>query len=817
LNTDHYFVQIQHRPRRLAFLVDVDQCSDALFNQIVDFNITCWGGRHNPVIPVLDGKITDSYWRLLNLVDPDILYSYCDLPAPLVARISSDIRPLNVLKHHSMLPGDHQFRVRLDEQASVLPALKRAGVDLPVFARKPEPAVLLFEDKDVKELSSFALRNFGGNSQLNIWCRDSQVPSHTVPANDKETMKALGVIRNLILPIDICADAPRKLKAEAEGDGWSIALTIWYGNSPWNFVEYWNSAHFRGVPAGGLKALWMPKGFLDDAELYQSLIAMMRSRVFVSEQSSRLRLISYDEDKAHLSEITKQIAKDFKWNMHMSDPVVRSKGELPDFKPMAAVTGLFPSRTVSRRHAQVSGKSAFVEIIPPVDLPDRNERWMAEFAVEDPQQERFYANRTAWWKLPQKNRVANLLIPHSPCRVGNDYAICAEVSGNQQGVLLNIPDPSALFSMLLIPSAPPDWVRLFNPEVRHDIGNTLYVRASDKGRYARGVLGLFESLQKAGYVFEHRFWGDVIESLATPVASPHTKNKVLSDLKRMGLDSLTLSDRFDQLADEVLDAAGRIQRPNPYVTFARLCELYWSYLQTLQPSEQLNEIGAERDLTEEKQIREAARRHLRNLLSELTARKLFLHGAEVQCRHCLAALWYHVDDLQSGITCRGCRKDIHLPAETQWSYALNELVATAVRDHGVAPVIRTALRLFAESRECFYFLPGMEIRDYKTEPEKQVCELDLVWIRDGVFGIAEVKRTPRKFDVSKNLVMILGAALPDKFLLASPAGKTEEMQKFQIQVRSQIDHNISVDTWGEEIFARSADLGWDTFRHALFG
>lgn len=389
MNTDHYFVQIHHRPRRLAFFVDVDQCSDALLNEIVDFNITRWGGRHNPVIPVLDGKITDSYWRLLNLVDPDVLYSYCDLPTNLVARISSVVRPLNVLKHRSIPQGDRQFRVGVDEQASVIPVLKRAGQDLPVFVRKPEPAVLLFEDRAVQGLSSFALRNFGGSSQLNIWCRDNQVPSHVLPANDTETMKALAVNRNLILPIDICADAPRNLRAEAEGNDWSIALTIWYDNSPWNFVEYWNSAHFRGVPAGGLKALWMPKGLLDDATLYQSLLEMMRSRVFVSDQSSRLRIISYDEDQAHLYELTKQIAKDFKWNMRISDPVVRSKGELPKFKPMAAVMGLFSNRTARRRHTQVSGKSAFVEIIPPVDLPDRNERWMAEFAVEDPQQERF--------------------------------------------------------------------------------------------------------------------------------------------------------------------------------------------------------------------------------------------------------------------------------------------------------------------------------------------------------------------------------------------------------------------------------------------
>jgi hypothetical protein len=42
-------------------------------------------------------------------------------------------------------------------------------------------------------------------------------PSLTLPANDAEAMKALASNINLILPVDACADAPRKLRAEEQG------------------------------------------------------------------------------------------------------------------------------------------------------------------------------------------------------------------------------------------------------------------------------------------------------------------------------------------------------------------------------------------------------------------------------------------------------------------------------------------------------------------------------------------------------------------------------------------------------------------------
>lgn len=398
--------------------------------------------------------------------------------------------------------------------------------------------------------------------------------------------------------------------------------------------------------------------------------------------------------------------------------------------------------------------------------------------------------------------------------------ISTEVSGEQQGVMLNTPDLNPLFSALLLSGGPPAWAQKLDSTVKAGKANTFYIRSSDKGMYARGVLGLFESLQKAAYVFEHNFWRGVIESLSSPVASDQTRNKVRRDLELIEIETLASPSGIDLIVDEVVDAAGRIQRPVHYIGFDNLFGRYWTYLKTLPKEEQLLEISeliSTDHPLEEKDIRNSARRNLRALLSEMTARKLFLQGAEIRCDHCLASLWYHVDDLRSVVSCRGCRKELSLAAEIPWSYALNELVASAVRDHGVAPVIRTAFRLFERSRECFCFLPGIEIRDYSTHPETQVCELDLVWIRDGEFGVAEVKRTPKKFSVGRKLESILKNAMPDRYLLVSASGTETEMQAARSTVEVKIVAGITVEAWSPESFKDSSHHGWNTVAYSVLG
>lgn len=820
MNSENYFVEIRHRPRRVAFLLDPDNCSDALLNGIVEFNVDSWGGRYNPVVPVVEGQIPDAYWSLLDFANPDVIYAFVDLPHATASEILRRLRPLETLQHNWNLdPDPTHVRVIIDNQATVVPALRQRIEGIPTYARLPDPAVLVVDYKVERQASSFTRRNFGITRNLQLWCRDSRIPFVPSPADDEQLMRLVAENRNLILPISACADAPRGRTAVTDDQG--SALTICYGTSPWNFIEYWNFPYFQNLSSwGGLKVLWMPPEFLEGSSLYQALIELMRRRVFVSDHQSRLRLISYDEPEQRMREITKRICTDFKWNMYPSDPIVRTKGDLPAFQTRP-IARSFASPLERPRHELVSGRSSFLRLAPPHEMLRDDDKWMAEFVVEDAEQERFLANRPAWWKLPKRYGIANLFFPQAPCRVGNDYVTSVEVSGRLQGVVLNIPEVATLFDAIIVPRSVQDWSGRVNPSQAVLGSRSLYTCVSDKGRYARGVLGLFESLQKAAYVFEHQFWRGLIESLSSPVASENTRNKVRSELERLSADGSNSALGLDGVVDQVLDAAGRIQRPTRHVTFNAMFASYWEYLKTLPHEEQIMDVietsTNRRKLSGEKAIRNAARANLCYLLSEMTARKLFLHGAEIRCDHCFASLWYHIDDLHSVVTCRGCRKDVNLPAEVPWSYALNELVVSAVRDHGVAPVIRTAFRLLKDSRECFRFLPGIEIRDYGTDPETQVCEFDLVWIRDGEFGVSEVKRTPRSFSVGKKLAAVLSSALPDRFLLVSASGTNEQMQSTRAEIESTLGEKVNVEAWDPAIFERASRDGWNTVRYSLLG
>src|SRR6266496_5326754 len=135
-----------------------------------------------------------------------------------------EYKPLDVLRHN---PESNSSRARINYQASALPVLTRVMQQFPTWARSPEPAVLTFDYKDTRSVSSFLRRNFGWSDQYFFWCRDHQIPNARTVPDDKDVMMALYSNRNLLMPIDICGVGPRKLRAYTDDHG--VALTIFYG------------------------------------------------------------------------------------------------------------------------------------------------------------------------------------------------------------------------------------------------------------------------------------------------------------------------------------------------------------------------------------------------------------------------------------------------------------------------------------------------------------------------------------------------------------------------------------------------------------
>jgi hypothetical protein len=238
-----------------------------------------------------------------------------------------------------------------------------------------------------------------------------------------------------------------------------------------------------------------------------------------------------------------------------------------------------------------------------------------------------------------------------------------------------------------------------------------------------------------------------------------------------------------------LQAAEKIPGIEELIGFAKLEESHASYVSKLASSE-TGHYASDEDL--------------KKTLSELTEAGILLQGSQVRCEHCLSEFWYHVDELGKTILCRGCRRHIPLPAEGNWSYRPNELLRRGLREHGLLPVFRLIGRLFERHDDNFTFLAGVELGSYTGRSFVAHEEIDLVWIRNGEFGIADVKSSTDGFskeDIEK-LVRRATLARPRTVLLVATEGEDKEIEKWRQRANELLEvSEIQVEAWGPAFFS----------------
>src|SRR5260370_41531472 len=118
-----------------------------------------------------------------------------------------------------------------------------------------------------------------------------------------------------------------------------------------------------------------------------------------------------------------------------------------------------------------------------------------------------------------------------------------------------------------------------------------------------------------------------------------------------------------------------------------------------------------------------------------------------------------------------------------------EFVRDGVGGHGLLAELRTLARLFDRARDCFFFTPSVEFLVYPDEGEpRPEHELDLDWVKDGLFGIAEVKETTKLFKQSdyEGLASLAQKVRADIVLLAAPGGDDEGAARGKTAVHEKL-------------------------------
>jgi hypothetical protein len=96
-----YQISIRPRHRRYMFFVDENYPYDELYKLIIK-NQSMWGGRYNPIIPVVDGKIAPGYIEIIKHYDPDSIFYSATIDPEMLRQlrlfnpssfVNMDIRP----------------------------------------------------------------------------------------------------------------------------------------------------------------------------------------------------------------------------------------------------------------------------------------------------------------------------------------------------------------------------------------------------------------------------------------------------------------------------------------------------------------------------------------------------------------------------------------------------------------------------------------------------------------------------------------------------------------------------------------------------
>lgn len=798
-------VLMEPRPRCIAFLVDTALATDELLDAIINFNVDCWGGRLNPIVPTKDRKVCADFWRLLRLSDPDLIYCYGEIDRETIERLDAEFGPIHIVANR-MLDESSPLRYTfssLRDQASTKGLIAQLRDLFPGHFRiRNEPSILTFdiEHHDERLISGFVRRNFGVSRNAYFMARDERASATVLSSfSNEEVMATVAKSFNLVLPIHLSEKGVRRRRALRDGHQ-DDSFAIFYGDHFGNAIHYWNHVYFRGTRqfwSVGVDDMWLTPTFVSDTTLYSALLNLVRRKVFANGQRA-LKLLSCDHDTPELDDLAKRICTDVRGVLYPTKSEKFSVESFPEFSQYPEI----PFYAARRNHQFVSGRRLFLGIDQPPDLsPEPDKRWMLRLWIQDPDHEMPYINIEAWWKLPRRQALARAFAGSGRrSRVGKDGELVVEISSGEQNCEIKIPDKHGLFSGLLLPEMQ-YWT---TDDLRHGIPSPtkgIAIGTSDKGKYGNGLFALFGSMSNATYFFEHPFWLPVLTELCRPEVSAHVRNEVSATIKEQApsfvMDYQNCQDEaIAWFAEEMIQAAHKIPRAENTLYFERLRR----DLDTFSS-------GLTSDLDREC----ASRINLKWGLRTLTESGALLQGFEITCEHCMSRFWYHVNDVRTVIECTGCRRAIPLPVEKSWCYKPNELLWKAVRYHGLVPVIRTIRRLFDDARESFIFAAGIVFYDYTKDSAEKINELDLAWIKDGEFGIGEIKQSADLFKNKdcENLIAIAKSTKPATALLAAMTGEDAKLARWRDKVDSALSPlGIKTEVWGPSFFARHNYRVW---------
>ncbi len=752
-------VQTRTRPKRVAVLFDLDKVTAIELDGAIVAATECWAGAYFPLVPYRGNEMSPDWWRVIEAVDPDIVFSLHVLPGPLIEELIRRSAPLRILQA-SEDPSYRQVGRRLIHRDD-LNALNTASIPSTLQAARgfgPIGIGFLAPEDRWNELDNrtFALRNFGVLARDARYARSFPDPPYQVwqYADQKSPLDFLQTFPRgeLWTPRDM-AGALASSPSRPRQDEFSTAFWLVVGESPLDIALAWNSA-LAHEDHLGRTCIWISEEDATNVKLLEELWQWV-DRVFNHRGSGRGFVLSYSIDEATLESIRAK----------MDRPSACVRFEYRKLEPTSSLFQEYERRKVglpfkNELDQQVAihgdvGQSTFVR--PPFAPASGWEGgWMVDILIEHEGDPSIYGS-SGVWKIPRRPGVAQ-------CFRGSNHRIrvtwegtpSIEVSGSDTDVRFRVPSAVSVFESCLSPSELSS-----NGDVVMRRPSSLRMATSTAGLQLNGVIELFGGLWQAGHAFENPFWRDVFTTLAGRPEDIRARQVAAVELALSNeIERAGGQLKLEQVSKVSEPIAEKVWRSEPESRFVQLDQLpdYYNrfvgkYIQKHGPQSYFQEAKYD-DWVD----------NTRDLFIE---RGVLLQGIQVRCPECFIHLWRHVDELRRRFPCPGCLETISLPSDPKWCVRLNELVGVAIREGGVIPVLHALFKLQSRTSGTFTFIASQDVLSYPED--RKVAELDVLVLRDGQLLVGEVKAHPRGFDEEavNRAMEIARVMLPDTLMFAS--------------------------------------------------
>lgn len=717
---------------RIAFVGDPRYLTDERLDAILQYNLTRWGGRLNPVIFSDGEQISDEWWRFLIGFDPDVVVPLMTLSEGLKDEIGRRVAPLSIEDYREPESGI-RFSIHTQRDGLSIYPDPESLESLAHWIRIGPPRLVVFDIDDANDvLRRFVSRNFG------VYYRTIFMDS-VLEKIDVATFKITSVeslanaIEELSSPVPRAWIYPIQFSILAGTWPpviWNYArdaFTVTLGDSVEDITHFWNHPlTLASSNRKGINEIWLPSELARDDQLRKALPRWFRKLCgWMHAADQPIQFVTHSLSEADLQSAVNGLVPENEFYPTESSRL--TSAQIPEFEEVSPYASFIKTADMSWHVG--SAKKTVLSI----DCPTRTWRdghWISDIHIEyDPEKLGYYSNKELMWQLPRKNHICSHVF-RKQARVNSERYPSVLISGANTSLEILLPSEVGLFWNLICNEPSP-----FKA-----------ARPSEKGRYLSGIIELFSGLFQAYSLLNERYWRRVFEEMSVresqdAEAAPNKIRKLVKKLKEgQNIDE-------EEAIGRLLAAAKR--------GFRKGLDFRLEDFET-----KAKEHGENLEWL-----------HLDWHIQSFIESNILRVGVTSKCERCGYRDWYHISEIRQTITCNGCGNTfpVHV-RDDKWHYRLNSLVRAGVGEHGSIPVILTLGKLLRESRKSFIFVPSLDL--YENLDAEKWGDLDLVCIQDGKLVIGEVKSSVSLFDLDDvgKMDFVARSIVPDVLIFSVERG-----------------------------------------------